>query len=366
MRSAVGKRVAVYCLLVAFFTSGSVARGKTYYAQPGDSLYSIAARYGTSIAALMRNNDLQTTAIYPGQALRLTRQNWSEMNEGAYWTRAGESLLVIAARHRISVTALKEANNLKADYVTAGRRLIIPAPYRNHLVQPGESLHLIAQKYGVTVKAIQEANQLSGDIIWGGQTLRIPFPRSEAPASGGKTYPVGYGEPLSLIAARHGISLESLLKANNLNYATPVLPGQRLIIPKESIGGGAGKYHLSQSDYDLFARLVSAEAAGEPFEGQVAVAASILNRLKDPRYPDTLYEIIYQVDNGKYQYSPVLDGRIELPATPSAYQAVEQALAGADPSKGANGFYNPAKTSNQWVRSQPVTAVIGNHVFYRY
>jgi N-acetylmuramoyl-L-alanine amidase len=114
------------------------------------------------------------------------------------------------------------------------------------------------------------------------------------------------------------------------------------------------------------ARLVSAESAGEPFQGQVAVAATILNRLEDPRYPNTIPGVVYQVESGRYQYSPVLDGRINLPATPGAYQAIEQALTGADPSNGANGFYNPAKTTNQWVRMQPVTATIGGHVFFKY
>ena len=143
--------------------------------------------------------------------------------------------------------------------------------------------------------------------------------------------------------------------------------GRELIIPPT---GGSGNpnpdFNLSQSDLDLLARLVSAESAGEPFEGQVAVAATILNRLRDPRYPKTITGIIYQIDSGRYQYSPVIDGRINLPAGASANQAVQQALAGWVSSNGANGFYNPVKTTNQWVRSQPVTARIGEHVFFKY
>lgn len=133
----------------------------------------------------------------------------------------------------------------------------------------------------------------------------------------------------------------------------------------------------SPAELDLFARLVYAEAAGEPFLGKVAVAATVLNRMADPNYPDTISEVINQVVvvNGikYYQYSPVLDGRIyELdPRTqPEAYatamNAIYQALAGRDPSLGATGFYNPAKVSpTSWVRQQPVTTIIGNHVFFR-
>ena len=121
----------------------------------------------------------------------------------------------------------------------------------------------------------------------------------------------------------------------------------------------------SQKEIDLFARLVHSEAAGESYTGQVAVAASILNRVASPRYPNTLPEVIYQVSNGCYQYSPVLDGRINKPASKSAYQAVYDALEGQDPSNNALGFYNPRKTSNKWVRQQKVVTVIGNHVFFR-
>lgn len=121
---------------------------------------------------------------------------------------------------------------------------------------------------------------------------------------------------------------------------------------------------LSSADLDLFARLVHAEAAGEPFEGQVAVAASVLNRVKSSRYPDTVREVILQVTDGYYQYSPVLDGRIKLPANKSAHRAVRLALLGLDPTGGATGFYNPELTDDKWVRSQSVNKKIGNHIFF--
>jgi len=125
------------------------------------------------------------------------------------------------------------------------------------------------------------------------------------------------------------------------------------------------EFSFSPAELDLFARLVHAEAAGEPFEGQVAVAASVLNRVRSPLYPHTLSAVIYQVVGGFYQYSPVLDGRINLPANESARRAVQEALNGRDPSLGALGFFNPRKTNNQWVRSQQVTVTIGQHVFFR-
>jgi len=118
-------------------------------------------------------------------------------------------------------------------------------------------------------------------------------------------------------------------------------------------------------DLELLARLVRAEAEGEPFAGKVAVAASVLHRVESNLYPNTIPGVVYQVVNGCYQYSPVLDGRIMKPANEEAWRAVKAALAGEDPSRGASGFYNPAKTRNRWVRSRPVTAVIGEHVFFK-
>jgi N-acetylmuramoyl-L-alanine amidase len=117
---------------------------------------------------------------------------------------------------------------------------------------------------------------------------------------------------------------------------------------------------------DLLARLVHAEAEGEPYLGKVAVAATVLNRVASSNYPNTIPGVIYQVIDGRYvQYEPVLNGRINIPAGAEAIRATQEAVRGVDPSFGAIGFFNPAKTSNSWVRSRPVTTVIGNHVFFK-
>ena len=110
---------------------------------------------------------------------------------------------------------------------------------------------------------------------------------------------------------------------------------------------------------------MTAESGGEPYEGQVAVAATVLNRVQSGAYPTTIPGVIYQVVDGKYyQFSPVLDGRINTTPSSSALRAAQAAMNGWDPSYGALGFYNPAKTSNYWVQLRPVTRVIGGHVFF--
>lgn len=109
----------------------------------------------------------------------------------------------------------------------------------------------------------------------------------------------------------------------------------------------------------LLARIISAEARGEPYTGQVAVGAVVLNRIEHPSFPDTLSGVIYQND----AFTAIVDGQFDEPIADSAYQAARDALNGADPSGGAIYYYNPDKTSNQWIRTRPVIKRIGNHLF---
>lgn len=123
----------------------------------------------------------------------------------------------------------------------------------------------------------------------------------------------------------------------------------------------------TEADLDLLARLVSSEAKGESYLGQVAAAAVTINRTLDPRFPDTLEEVIFQIEGDRYQYEPVMNGTIYEPATASARQAAWEALNGHDPTNGALGFYNPAKVRpGNWVWQWPIVAEIGNHVFFTY
>lgn len=122
------------------------------------------------------------------------------------------------------------------------------------------------------------------------------------------------------------------------------------------------------ADLDLFARMVSAESQGEPYRGQVAVAASILNRIRHRNYPNTLWGVLYQrTASGHAQYSPIDNGAIHRPATAQSRLAVYDALAGWDPSLGATGFFAPAKVLNRnnWVWQQIPIIDIGNHRFFR-
>lgn len=119
---------------------------------------------------------------------------------------------------------------------------------------------------------------------------------------------------------------------------------------------------FSTAELELLARLVQAEAGGESFTGKVAVAATVLNRVQSPIYPNTISGVIYQVAYG-FQYCSVRKGMINRPAGEDARRAVQEALQGNDPTGGALSFFNPAQATNIWIRTRPVHARIGNHVF---
>lgn len=125
------------------------------------------------------------------------------------------------------------------------------------------------------------------------------------------------------------------------------------------IGGSSGQGQYSSGDIALLARTISAEARGEPYIGQVAVGAVILNRVEHPSFPNTLSGVIYQPG----AFSALSDGQFDQPVADSAYRAARDAINGWDPSGGAIYYYNPDRSTNKWIFSRPVITVIGQHRF---
>lgn len=117
-------------------------------------------------------------------------------------------------------------------------------------------------------------------------------------------------------------------------------------------GGGGG-------DLDLLARLISAEARGEPYEGQVAVGAVVLNRVGHPSFPNSIAGVIYQPG----AFSCLDDGQFNEPVAESAYRAAQDAMNGWDPSYGAIYYFNPVTATSQWIWSRPLIVNIGKHRF---
>lgn len=112
---------------------------------------------------------------------------------------------------------------------------------------------------------------------------------------------------------------------------------------------------------ELMARVISAEAKGEPYLGQVAVGAVILNRLNHPHFPKTIPGVIFEPD----AFTAVSTGHVWFSPVTSSYRAAQDALAGWDPSGGAVYYYNPAKATNWWVATRSYIIQIGRHIFLR-
>ena len=125
--------------------------------------------------------------------------------------------------------------------------------------------------------------------------------------------------------------------------------------PSNTSGGG----QADRIDLNLLARVIYAEARGEPFEGQVAVGAVLINRVRSPKFPNDLWSVVFK----KGEFCTVRDGQVWMEPDATAYRAARLAKAGWDPTNGALYFYNPSKTTSAWIWSRTVTTRIGRHVF---
>ena len=147
---------------------------------------------------------------------------------------------------------------------------------------------------------------------------------------------------------QNGLTADGIVGNNTL---------QALGMPVSPSGGS----NTSSSNHDvaLLAKVISAEARGEPYAGQVAVGAVILNRIEHPSFPSTLAGVVYQPG----AFTCMMDGQIDQPVAESARRAAQEALNGSDPSGGAIYYFNPATATSAWIWSRPLITVIGKHRF---
>ncbi|WP_073200365.1 cell wall hydrolase [Gracilibacillus kekensis] len=167
-------------------------------------------------------------------------------------------------------------------------------------------------------------------------------------------YTVKKGDSFWEIAKQQGVSVHQLLQTNN--YSSSLLyPGAKLTIPAT----------ISKSEKELMARLVHAEAKGEPYAGKVAVATVILNRVDHNDFPDSINAVIHETySNGAiHAFSPVANGEINKRADAEAKKAVEEAIAFRGQGQGSIYFYNPNTAVSDWIFDTKTTIKIGNHVF---
>ncbi|MGE5551595.1 MAG: cell wall hydrolase [Bacteroidota bacterium] len=185
-------------------------------------------------------------------------------------------------------------------------------------------------------------------------------PNAQPVQAGGWYYYVQPGDTLFIIARKVGLPLNQLRTANGL-WTDSIRPNQRIFIPTATTPT-TQSYSRGGNDTELLAMLIMAESGNEPYIGQVAAGAVVLNRVESPLFPNSIAGVIYEPD----AFESVSNGHIySQPPSNSARQAAESALSGWDPSGGALFFFNPAKTSSPFIWSRQIITQIGSHIFSR-
>ncbi len=204
-------------------------------------------------------------------------------------------------------------------------------PAFGYTVKSGDTMSAIARNHNVSLKDLALANpQISNlDYIVVGETINTNIQAVESTKVAHTAVSIDNAEPAKLQEKRN----EKILSA---------------------------EVSLSDADIDLLARIVRAEAQTEPFEGKVAVADVVLNRVESSQFPDTVKEVIYAPG----QFQPVANGEINKPADEESVEAVFTALTdNGDIAEDALFFYNPSIATNRWLDSRETAVVIGRHVF---
>jgi len=172
------------------------------------------------------------------------------------------------------------------------------------------------------------------------------------------TYQVVKGDSLYWIAERFDTTVDELMELNQLTD-TLIRAGQVLTVPTHTLKEYPCGLKLTDKEVQWIAQMIHAEARGEPYLGQVAVGAVIINRLKSSSFPDTVYGVLFQ----KNAFQPIANGSFFRPASEQAYRAALEALNGHDPTNGALYFYNPKLSNDRVMQKRTPAITIGQHKF---
>ncbi len=197
-----------------------------YVVRRGDSLWSIARKYNISVDELKSLNNLSGNLLSVGQTLRV--KGIPETNNEIYFVKNGDTLYSIASRYGVSIDELRRYNNLSSDLLSIGQQLYIPTGqmvdeiigtnYDTYIVKTGDNLFNIASRYGISVVELRDINNLSSDTLFVGQQLLVPTSSNiiDTDITNYVDYRVVSGDTLYSIASRYGVSVDELKRINNL------------------------------------------------------------------------------------------------------------------------------------------------------
>lgn len=271
-----------------------------------------------------------------------------------YVVQEGDTLSEISSKYDITTEELKKWNDIeRSTSLNIGDEIEIPVTesdnkreFSKSLAERGTDFSLDLQNsYTVRINPSQEQPDLSriedSDLI---------------------NYHVRRGDTVYDIARKFNTSMGKIIHLNDMED-TKLRRGEKIVVPVEELSRREViSRSISDEEFDLLARIIHGEARGEPYLGKVAVGAVVINRVLNPRFPETITEVIY--DQG--QFSPVQDGSYRMQPDSASRQAAREALDGKDPTGGALFFYNPDKaTDRAWTQRREKIVTIGNHVFMR-
>lgn len=203
---------------------------QTYIVQRGDTLYGISGQFGISVEDIKLSNNLISNNIIVGQVLKIPSENTTSL----YVVKSGDSLYSIARKYNTTVFELVRLNNLNTNTLSIGQQLRIPInvsddDYILYTVKIGDTLYSIAKKNNVSVLELVELNNLSTNTLRVGQPLKIPISSNDNDSNSDNynTYVVQRGDTLYRIASMYGMSVDELIKINNLS-STSLSIGQVL------------------------------------------------------------------------------------------------------------------------------------------
>lgn len=208
-----------------------------YTVKAGDSLWKIANAYGITVSKLKELNNLTTDTIKVGQVLKVSQaESIPPSDYLVYKVKAGDSLYKIANEYGVSVDDIKKLNNLTSNLIQVNQTLYIPNNLENSMeetytVKAGDNLYTIANRYNTTVDNLKSINNLTSDVLQIGQVLKIPGIEVTTPNTNtNETYTVKAGDNLYSIANKYGVTVDAIKNANGLT-SNLINVGQILIIP---------------------------------------------------------------------------------------------------------------------------------------